>query len=227
MAETYTEVSGKHTWRDPTGPWRVLCVLYAIAIAIYLALCIAEATAWTVFAGLFAIEPGAAAMFDQAVITLSSAVLPIYLVCAIATLVLTYRLVANAHAVGAPGSLTGPGMAVAAFIIPFVSLIMPPLVMGQLWRATFTAAGSSRGPGGVIAFWWTAFLIGSFTGTYVLNATGGLFGQTSPPPAQLQNLLAVSAFSFLTRVIAASTLLYIFGALVKHQKRSTAADVFD
>jgi hypothetical protein len=227
MAETYTEVASKYELRDPKGFWRAVLVTYVIAIGMYVAMAINEAAVWAMYSQLIFFAPEQAAIFDQVMGALSIAVAPTYVVCAICTLLLLYRLVANAHARGTEEKLTGPGMAVGSYFIPFVSLIMPPLIMGQLWRATFGTDEAARKPQGAIGFWWTAFLMGNFIATYVGGVTGGMFSSAPPQlPADPRGLLALSGFGFVCRLAAAGTLLWIFGTLVKRQRPDETADVF-
>jgi len=207
MAETHNGVAGKHTWRDPTSLWRFMLAAYIPAIVTYLVIVLNEIVVWFLYAGLISIEQEPAAMIDKVAAVFNLSILPLYVICAIVTLLLLYRLVENVHALGAPDGMTGSGMAVASFLIPIVSLFMPPNIMGKLWRAHFQKSG--RQPNGIIAFWWTTFMVGNVMGVY-LSMT-----PLDQSPEAMQPLFVISAITFICRALAALTLLSIFGALVK------------
>ena len=97
--------------------------------------------------------------------------------------------------------------------------------MGSLWKATSTNA---RGPNGLIAVWWTAFLISSFSGLAVINTSGGFFANVAPSldDGAMINILSVSVVGFLTRAIAALTLLRIFSILVSRRPDRATTEVF-
>lgn len=217
MAETYAEGASKHTWRDPKLLWRFMLVAYVAAIITYLAIALNETLVWFLYAGLISIEQQPAQMIDAIAAVFNASIMPVYVVCAIATLLLLYRLVENVHALGAPEGMTGSGMAVASFFIPILSLFMPPNVMGKLWRARFQKTG--RQPNGIIALWWTTFMISNVLGVVISRAPADESAEAMQP------LLVISAITFVCRALAAGTLLSIFGALIKPDDQD-AAEVF-
>ncbi|MEJ0060355.1 MAG: DUF4328 domain-containing protein [Terricaulis sp.] len=214
--EYYTEVEGRK-YRSPIVLWRCFCASFVAAIALYLVLMSTEAITWTLYAGYFQVDQAQADLIDLISMTSGRFALPIFLICAVFTLLLVYRLTANAHATGDHPGLTKPTMAAASFVIPLVTLIMPPMVMGRLWRATFNGGE----PRGVIGFWWAAFLTSNFSGL-IANAN-----RAATDFAAIRNALAVSVLSFSTRAIAAGLLLFIFATLVQGQKPRLSADVFE
>ncbi|MGE0742908.1 MAG: DUF4328 domain-containing protein [Hyphomonadaceae bacterium] len=216
MSETYEEVGSRHQWRNPTGLWRFLAVCYLIAIAIYALLGVAEALVLLLYLGRMTIDAANAATVEHAVAILNQLIAPVFVVCATITLLLLYRLIANEHARGPSTKLTGPVLAVAAYFIPLLGFFMPPLIMAELWRASFGRDG--RQPNGAITLWWTALIIGTFTAIFANYADAASWAD----PRNAIKLYGASIISFIARSIAAGTLLYIFGTLVG-QQRATAA----
>ncbi|MBL8728362.1 MAG: DUF4328 domain-containing protein [Planctomycetes bacterium] len=78
------------------------------------------------------------------------------------------RAYGNAHAVGLHGRF-GLGWAVGGWFVPFLNLVRPFQIMGEMWRH----AGHARvGPYAIVGLWWTGFLVGNFAdniGTRMLN----------------------------------------------------------
>jgi len=212
MAETYTEVSIGRQWRDPLWLWRLTFLCFAVAIALFLALGAAETFVLTLHLQLSSIAEQSAGTFDSAVVMLNRLLFPVVALCALSSLALLYRLMANAHADGPTTKLTGPVLAVDAYFIPLLSLFMPPLIMAELWRATFVA--SDRQPNGLIALWWTALMIGMFANIFAIYASPATWAD----PQQATKLLSLSAFSFVCRAVAAGALLCIFGTIVRQQR---------
>lgn len=131
MSEGYEEVASPHQWRDPAIAWPIFLASYLIAIVLFFLLAAAEATAWGYYAGLFRITADDAARFDSVVRPLNDALLPVFVVCAVATSFLTYRTFANAHAAGAQNRLTGPLLAAGAYYMPFVGFFIAAADDGQ------------------------------------------------------------------------------------------------
>src|SRR5262249_38939377 len=77
------------------------------------------------------------------------------------------------HAMGARELSAGAGLSVGAFFIPFVNFFWPPVIMGELWRASVDAKGWRTQPGTVgIALWW---------GLWVLNGLMALVSRFWTP----------------------------------------------
>lgn len=212
MSETYTEVQSAHEWRDPVGFWRALLICYLAAIILYVVLGAGEALVLVLYFGDLTIDDRSATILEQCLTTLNQAALPIFVVCVVTTLALQYRLVANAHVLEPSTKLTGPVLAIASYFIPLLGFFMPPLIMAELWRATFGADG--RKPKGAIALWWSALIIGTFTGMFANFADAASWAA----PRNAAKLYGASTISLLARAIAAGALLYIFGTLVKQQR---------
>lgn len=207
MTETYVETKPAHRWRDPRPVWRVLALFFGLATIVYLlfalygALVVLQAQYW--------LPPELAVALDSSFLALNKVATPLFLMCAALTLVLTYILIANAHTLESGVNLTSPAMAIASYFIPIICLFMPPAMMGHLWRATFASSG--RQPQGIIALWWGAFLISSLIATWA-----GIAGNAESALETTQ-LFGWQTLGFTARMIAAITLLYIFGSIVGQQ----------
>jgi hypothetical protein len=100
------------------------------------------------------------AMIDGLTTAASGLQTIVVLVSLVVFLVWIYRVSANVHALGAKDLTASPGLAVGFYFIPFANLVMPPFVMGEIWRA-------SAGPDqwrdekgtGLIAVWWILQLV--------------------------------------------------------------------
>ena len=97
MTETYAEVPSKYERREPKLAWLAMRIFYVIAICTYLAMCVNEAVVWGLYGGFVSIPAEQAVLFDRVMAMLSVAVAPIYVLCAICTLFVLYRLVAKHH----------------------------------------------------------------------------------------------------------------------------------
>ena len=79
------------------------------------------------------------------------------------TLLMTvYRLNRNTWALGVEEIRFRPGWSVGVWFIPFVNLVLPYMVLAELWRAnnpTAEATGWRRGPrNGLILVWWLSLI---------------------------------------------------------------------
>ncbi len=90
-----------------------------------------------------------------------------YFVIAAALIAFTYRVYANARALGAQNLPYSPGWAIGAWFVPIVNLYRPIRVLQAVWRSSDPAlppgAGNqwqSRTRSVLLAMWWAAFLVG-------------------------------------------------------------------
>lgn len=90
----------------------------------------------------------------------------VLLTLAIAVLVIiwTHRAMKNAAALGRPARFT-PGWAIAGWLIPLVNLVIPWLIMLDLWRGS-RPPSEKQGSGLVIGWWITYILSGARFGTF-------------------------------------------------------------
>ena len=90
------------------------------------------------------------------------------LVTAVPFLFWLHRASGNARALGIDNLPTSPGLAVGYWFIPLMNLIMPPKVVGDLWRASATEAEpetwqDAEVPSWII-LWWLLFVMAHFIG---------------------------------------------------------------
>lgn len=80
-------------------------------------------------------------------------------------IVLSFRLAKNHQAMGRVGGRFGPGWAIAGWLIPLASLVIPFLLLNDLWRGSDpdeAPGGDSwrRRPGGQLIYgWWALQLV--------------------------------------------------------------------
>jgi len=103
----------------------------------------------------------------------------LHLVCAIAFLVWFRRAHANLVVLGLPmrhGSTT----AISMFFIPIANILLPTLIVGEVWSSSAPTARlrRSRMPGVEVVRWWSLYIVASFlygAGRY-LSMDDGLRG---------------------------------------------------
>jgi lipid-A-disaccharide synthase-like uncharacterized protein len=111
------------------------------------------------------------------------------------------RVSKNAHVLkGRP--LTNSPMFAALwwYIIPFMSLFKPVQAMGEIWDVSAADAGRRKESRGVLAIWWTCFLVSGALG-YV-----AVILRQDPVAVGLQAVISIglcAAFAFLAQRICA------------------------
>ena len=100
---------------------------------------------------------------DGAVRAAGGSLILVLLTCGIAFIVWEWRCAKNAELLAHSSPRFGSGWAIGGWLIPFANLVIPVLVMQDLWRSTSVAArpdGSSRArPGSaLVGWWWAAFV---------------------------------------------------------------------
>lgn len=100
---------------------------------------------------------------DGAVEAAGVALTAVLLACGIVFIIWEWRCAKNAELLAHGAPRFGPGWAIGGWLIPFANLVIPVLVMQDLWRSTSGAArtdGSSRArPGSaLVGWWWAAFV---------------------------------------------------------------------
>jgi hypothetical protein len=89
------------------------------------------------------------------------------LATAVVFIIWMWRAAKNNEALGRMNPRLGPGWSIGGWFIPIANLVIPILIMQDLWRGSdpTVARGdpgwrTSRGSG-LIGWWWAAFLVGS------------------------------------------------------------------
>jgi hypothetical protein len=81
----------------------------------------------------------------------------------VATMLLwVYRISRNAHALGTEGLICSPGMSVGWFFVPLANMIVPYLVLRDLWKASGRgdAATWRQAPvSAILGTWWIACIV--------------------------------------------------------------------
>jgi hypothetical protein len=160
-----------YTYRDPTTVSRVavgLTAAAATATFVNLVLLIGYRLFLTRLAnGQFGADDDPAALAASWAAWLGVSEIAVPIVSVSATVVFffwLYRISANAHAMGARELSANAGLSVGAFFIPFVNFFWPPIIMGELWRASLDAKQWRDQQGTIgIALWWGLWLLNSLT----------------------------------------------------------------
>jgi len=74
----------------------------------------------------------------------------------------SWRSAHNARALGRVGARLSPGWAIAAWIIPLASLVLPYIVVSDIWRSSAPEDGRgdgwrARSPSAMVVGWWVAY----------------------------------------------------------------------
>ncbi len=109
-------------------------------------------------------------------------------------LIWLYRASANVHALGAQDLSASPGFSVGSYFIPFANFVLPPINMGQLWRASLHTRQWRQQNGTIlIAIWWTLQIASSICGAFALF--------WKPDPSQLEELRNFVVFLIASELI--------------------------
>ncbi len=157
-------------WRSLDGLRTALVVLLACSAAASLALVLALVNRLGVIddieAGQFGFELLERARdADDAVELAASFSLALALASAVLLIVWQWRCAKNAELLGRDRPRFGPGWSIGGWFIPFANLVIPVLIVQDLWRASSpdarpgawrTGAGS-----GLVGLWWAVFVLGA------------------------------------------------------------------
>jgi hypothetical protein len=140
------------------------------------------------------------------------------LVLVVLFIIWMFRAAKNNEALGRTGARFGPGWSIGAWFIPFANLVIPVLIMQDLWRGSTSAvrrgdAGWRTASGSVlIACWWTAWVV-SFLRFAASNAAFGSNG--SLDDIETSNTIALIAV--VATAIAAALAVFVVRALARRQ----------
>ena len=117
---------------------------------------------------------------------------------AVLVLVFLYRARRNLDALGIGGLRWSPGWTIGSWFIPFGNLVLPVLVVAEVWRASGARGPWSGAPAGPVRAWWAFFLI-----SRVLGEVWGVIplGAAAEFPIGAAHVLADAAAAFLFAVV--------------------------
>ncbi|MES1199787.1 MAG: DUF4328 domain-containing protein [Pseudomonadota bacterium] len=206
-------------WRDPLSLWRWVRFFFVVTIIGYLIITGDALITLSILAHLISVDISQARIIDGIIVYGSQVLVALFVLCALASLRLIYRLMKNAHERPEGEELTSPVMAVGYFFIPFVSLVMPPVVMGQIWRNAYAARENPRQGSALIGWWWFCYLGGGIlllAGSFMLKGDGITVAA-----------YAITIAGYVVRTLAAVLFVMLLGKLSHAQAEfSTAAEAF-
>lgn len=140
----------------------------------------------------------------------------------------TYRVVANAHAFGAPGE--SPGMAVGSYFIPFINLWRPYKAITETWIASDPAAipgahgdaWAQRGasaPGYFLA-WWLTWTLSNLASYAALRAD-----TDTPTPSELASNFRVLIGVNVIELVALGLMFAVVWSLTRRQEQRNASGI--
>lgn len=89
----------------------------------------------------------------------------LFIVAAIVALRWIYLASANARALGAQDMMVSPGWAVGWFFVPLMNLVMPYMMMRELWKASAKPGDWQIEPSpAAILLWWILWVASGVTG---------------------------------------------------------------
>lgn len=94
----------------------------------------------------------------------------LFLATAVAVLRWLYLAAANARRIGAQDMMGSPGWTVGWFFVPFANLVMPLLMVRELWKASARPRDWQAEPvPATTGLWWAAWLGSGITGAISLR----------------------------------------------------------
>ena len=150
------------------------------------------------------------------------------LACSVAIFVLLviwmWRVAKNAELLGRVQPRFGPGWTIGGWFIPFANLVIPVMVMQDLWRGSDPATPGGdpawrRSKGSALVGWWWA--------THVLAAlrfgSGGGEADSRSELERLRSSDSVAAFGSLAAIAAAVLLIRVVRGITQRQEALFAA----
>ncbi len=161
--------------------------------------------------------------FDEAT-TADNFVVAAWLLClalsvalGVLVIVFLWRASKNLQAWGRTGARLGPGWSIGSWFIPFANLVMPVLIIQDLWRGSDPAAGRDEWRGRVsgsvlVGFWWASWIVMWLLG----NATGNTsetdtFNQTADALRLESTTSMAFAVAFGTAAVLAANVFRTLG----------------
>lgn len=144
----------------------------------------------------------------------------VFLMCAICTARLTFRMGKNLNVLKAPGERMPPGWAVGWYFVPIANLLMPFRGLKQIWRDTFAISDRSQPDDLVAILWWASWLLSNLLGTWSFRATLESGGASEAGPTNPELYMASILFSLASSVLGAFACLFMlktFGPIVQAQ----------
>lgn len=169
IAKVTTHADAKNNFRDPGGLWGWMRALSLLSALDYFTIATTSALTWAVYERYIQLSLPAARTVDLVTNWSSRSLIWMLLVSAFATLRLAYRLTRNLKQRAGSEDVPSAGWVCFSYFVPFANLVMPPILTGRIWRATFARCEDPAKGSAIIGFWWTTWLasavvltIGSF-----------------------------------------------------------------
>jgi hypothetical protein len=155
---------------------------------------------------------------DDFVSAASSVFVLTQLVIVVLFIVWMFRAAKNNEALGRTGARFGPGWSIGSWFIPLANLVIPVLIVQDLWRGS--NAGTRRGDVGwraasgsaLVGWWWAAWIVSIARFTY---SGSGLHGRRSLDDIETSNTVALAGVVALG--VAAVLAVLVVRALSRRQ----------
>lgn len=129
-----------------------------------------------------------------------------------------WRVARNRELAGRTGAKWGPGWTIGGWFIPLASLVIPVLVMQELWRGSDPASPRTgdlwrRAKGSaLVGWWWAAYLV------MTLRFVGGGEATTEDELRRLRATDAVAGVGSLVAVVGAILLVSVVRRITRRQE---------
>jgi hypothetical protein len=215
-------------WRDQRGLTMALTVCFGVMIASSALLAVALANRISVVRDLKAGHFGNIIQRAEDADDFVSGASSIFVITQIAIVVLfiiwMFRAAKNNEALGRTGARFGPGWSIGSWFIPFANLVIPVLIMQDVWRGS--NVGGRRGElnwratsgSALVAWWWVAWLASLVRFTY---SGSGLHDSGSLDDIETSNTIALVGVVFLA--IAAVLAILVVRAVSRRQLETLRA----
>jgi hypothetical protein len=209
-------------WRDQRALTLTLTILFSVMVASSALLAVALANRISVVrdfrAGRFGDILQRARDADDFVRGASAVFVLTQVAIAVLFIIWLFRAAKNNEALGREGARFGPGWSIGSWFIPLANLVIPVLLVQDLWRGS--NAGVARGGRGwrnasgsaLVWWWWAAWILSIVRFTY---SGSGLQSSGSLDDIETSNTVALVGVVFLA--VAAVLALAVVRALARRQ----------
>ncbi|MGH9247322.1 MAG: DUF4328 domain-containing protein [Acidimicrobiales bacterium] len=139
-----------------------------------------------------------------------------------------WRLAKNHELMGRPGTTFGPGWAIAGWLIPVVSLVIPYLQLRELWKGSdwrfrpHQPDWKDAPVGPALNLWWLGWIVGSVGGVVVQFAGQPDTDDLEAAADSLESILSLSVPVLLISVATAVLFLIVVQQLTERHTHAVS-----
>jgi hypothetical protein len=197
-----------YSWKDPSGLARATFICLALHILLAIGMTVAAPYPQPAF---LSAGDASAAVADLPRLSLLLAIVGFAgLLLYVPGFIWFFRVSVNAHAIG-PNMKHSPAGAVGWHFLPLANLVMPYLVMAEIWRVSAPDDNMRS-----LKVWWGLYALG-FVVTLVIGAMSGL---------DLMDAFTTQVINVGLSVVSALAFIWAVASLTRLQSQMAAVSVF-